>query len=122
MIRFGANSAPQGCTFQHTNYTRRRKALFIGINYFSQKGELRGCIDDVKRISVYLRQNFGCLQDDMIILTDDKQNPVSRPTKDNILRAMHWLVKDARPNDLLFFHFSGKLWPISTSFELPDSP
>lgn len=43
----------------------------------------------------------------MVILTDDQQNPMSQPTKQNILRAMHWLVKDARPNDALFFHYSG---------------
>jgi len=43
----------------------------------------------------------------MVILTDDQQNPMSQPTKQNILRAMHWLVKDAHPNDSLFFHYSG---------------
>jgi len=32
---------------------------------------------------------------------------MSQPTKENIFRAMHWLVKDARPNDSLFFHYSG---------------
>jgi hypothetical protein len=32
---------------------------------------------------------------------------MSQPTKANILRAMHWLVKDAKPNDSLFFHYSG---------------
>jgi len=32
---------------------------------------------------------------------------MSQPTKQNLLRAMHWLVKDARPNDSLFFHYSG---------------
>jgi len=43
----------------------------------------------------------------MVLLTDDQQNPMSQPTKANILRAMHWLVKDAQPNDSLFFHYSG---------------
>jgi len=43
----------------------------------------------------------------MVILTDDKQDPMSQPTKANIIRAMFWLVKDARPNDSLFFHYSG---------------
>jgi len=51
---------------------------------------------------------FGYQRDDMILLTDDQQNPMSQPTKANILRAMHWLVKDARTNDSLFFHYSGK--------------
>lgn len=43
----------------------------------------------------------------MVILTDDQQNEMSQPNKRNILRAMHWLVHDARPNDSLFFHYSG---------------
>jgi hypothetical protein len=40
----------------------------------------------------------------MVILTDDQQDPRSMPTKDNILRAMQWLVKDAQPDDALFLH------------------
>lgn len=79
----------------------------IGINYFGQKGQLRGCINDVKNMSTYLNQNFGYAREDMVLLTDDQQNPMSQPTKANILRAMHWLVKDAQPNDSLFFHYSG---------------
>ena len=46
--------------------------------------------------------------EDMVILRDDHPpNPAQFPTKANILRAMHWLVADARPNDSLFFHYSG---------------
>jgi hypothetical protein len=33
--------APDGYTFQYSNCTGRRKALFIGINYFGQDGELQ---------------------------------------------------------------------------------
>lgn len=58
-------------------------------------------------MSTYLNSNFGYAREDMVILTDDQQNPMSQPTKQNILRAMHWLVKDAKPNDSLFFHYSG---------------
>jgi metacaspase-1 len=99
--------APNGYTFQYSNCTGKRKALLIGINYFGQRGQLRGCINDVKNMSTYLNQNFGYAREDMVTLTDDQQNPMSQPTKANILRAMHWLVKDARPNDSLFFHYSG---------------
>ena len=42
-----------------------------------------------------------------MILTDDAQNPASRPTKQNMARAMQWLVQGARPQDSLFFHYSG---------------
>lgn len=82
--------------------------MLIGINYFNQKGQLRGCINDVKNMSTYLHENFGYPRENMVLLTDDQQNPKSQPTKANILRAMHWLVKDAKPNDSLFFHYSGK--------------
>lgn len=102
------HGAPQGYTFQYSNCTGRRKALLIGINYFGQKGELRGCINDVHNVSQFLIAHYGYKREDMVILTDDQQNPVMRPTKDNMLRAMGWLVKDARPNDSLFFHFSGE--------------
>ncbi|KAL4808493.1 caspase domain-containing protein [Aspergillus unguis] len=101
------HGAPQGYNFQYSRCTGKRKALLIGINYFGQKGQLRGCINDVKNMSTYLNQNFGYAREDMVLLTDDQQNPMSQPTKANILRAMHWLVKDARPNDSLFFHYSG---------------
>lgn len=101
------HGAPSNYTFQYSNCTGKRKALLIGINYFGQRGQLRGCINDVKNMSTYLNQNFGYAREDMVILTDDQQNPMSQPTKANILRAMHWLVKDARPNDSLFFHYSG---------------
>ncbi|KAL2404921.1 Metacaspase-1A [Exophiala dermatitidis] len=104
--QFG-HGAPAGYQFQYSACTGKRKALLIGINYFGQRGQLRGCINDVKNMSTYLNQNFGYAREDMVILTDDQQNPMSQPTKANILRAMHWLVKDARPNDSLFFHYSG---------------
>ncbi|KAK7540501.1 metacaspase-1 [Phyllosticta citribraziliensis] len=101
------HGAPAGYSFQYSNCTGRRKALLIGINYFGQRGQLRGCINDVKNMSGYLNQHYGYKREDMVILTDDQQNPMSQPTKANLLRAMHWLVKDAQPNDSLFFHYSG---------------
>jgi len=43
----------------------------------------------------------------MVILTDDQQDAACQPTRANIIRALKWLVADARPNDSLFLHFSG---------------
>jgi hypothetical protein len=99
--------APQNYQYQYSQCTGKRKALLIGINYFGQRGQLRGCINDVRNMSAYLVEHYGYKREDMVILTDDQQNPMSQPTKQNILRAMHWLVKDAKPNDSLFFHYSG---------------
>jgi hypothetical protein len=58
-------------------------------------------------MSTFLHDRYGYRREDMVILTDDQAHPMSQPTKANMLRAMHWLVKDARPNDSLFIHFSG---------------
>jgi hypothetical protein len=104
--QFG-QGAPQNYAYKYSTCTGRRKALLIGINYFGQRGQLRGCINDVRNMTAYLSEQYGYKREDMVILTDDQQNPMSQPTKQNILRAMHWLVKDARPNDSLFFHYSG---------------
>jgi hypothetical protein len=35
----------------------------------------------------------------MAILTDDQTDPKFIPTKQNILKAMKWLVHDAKEND-----------------------
>lgn len=107
MQGFG-HGAPQGYQFQYSNCTGKRKALLIGINYFGQRGTLKGCINDVKNMSAYLNQHFGYRREDMVTLTDDAEHPMSLPTKQNIIRAMGWLVKDAKPNDSLFFHYSGE--------------
>lgn len=58
-------------------------------------------------MSSFLHEKFEYRREDMVILTDDQRNPMSIPTKANIIRAMHWLVQDAKPNDSLFIHFSG---------------
>lgn len=107
MQNFFGQGASQNYNYQYSNCTGKRKALLIGINYFGQRGQLRGCINDVKNMSEYLNSNFGYAREDMVILTDDQQSPKSQPTRTNILTAMHWLVKDAKPNDSLFFHYSG---------------
>lgn len=87
--------------------TGKRKALVIGINYIGSSSKLAGCINDATNMSNYLSQHFGYQKDDMVILTDDQRDPRGIPTRANIIRAMQWLVMDARQNDSLFFHYSG---------------
>ncbi|KAJ5234070.1 uncharacterized protein N7469_005836 [Penicillium citrinum] len=101
------HGAPSSYQFQYSACTGRRRALLIGINYFGQPNALKGCINDVTNMSTFLHERFGYKREDMVILTDDQRNPMSIPTKANILRAMQWLVRDAQPHDSLFIHFSG---------------
>ncbi|KAG0070257.1 Ca(2+)-dependent cysteine protease, partial [Podila epicladia] len=93
--------------FQLSNCQGRKRALFIGINYFRQRNELRGCINDVRNIKAFLMRQYGFMEADCITLTDDQKDPTRIPTKANMIAAMQWLVRDARPNDSFFFHFSG---------------
>ncbi|GJE88675.1 caspase family protein [Phanerochaete sordida] len=93
--------------FQYSQCTGKKKALCIGINYFGQSAELKGCINDANNVKRFLCSQFGYKPDDIVMLTDDAQNPRQIPTKQNMLQAMQWLVRDARPNDSLFFHYSG---------------
>lgn len=83
--------------------------MLIGINYFGTKAELKGCINDTRNLADFLmHKKDPYKREDMVILTDDQANPVLRPTKQNILRAMNWLVNNAQPNDSLFLHYSGQ--------------
>jgi hypothetical protein len=92
---------------QLSNCNGTKKALLIGINYIGQKGQLNGCINDVKNIRAFIMQHYAFPAANMVVLTDDQQDPRFQPTKQNILNAMGWLVKDAQPGDSLFFHYSG---------------
>ncbi|CCH59263.1 hypothetical protein TBLA_0B04250 [Henningerozyma blattae CBS 6284] len=93
--------------YQYSQCTGKRKALLIGINYLGTKNQLNGCINDVHNIHSFLTQRHGYNPDDIVMLTDDQQSMAKVPTRDNMIRAMKWLVKDAQPNDSLFFHYSG---------------
>lgn len=97
----------EGYNYQYSQCTGRRKALLIGINYFGQKGELKGCINDVHNVKRFLQETYGYRDEDTVVLTDDQKNPKSIPTKENIIRACQWLTRGAQPNDSLFFHYSG---------------
>lgn len=89
-----------------SNCRGNKKALLIGINYFGQSGELRGCINDVNNIKKLI-QSRGFRESDMVILTDDQRDPQFHPTRENIIQGMLWLVAGAQPDDSLFFHYSG---------------
>jgi len=94
-----------GANFTLSNCTGNRKALFIGINYTGTQAELKGCINDVKNVSSLVCQRFGF--QNCLYLTDDQQDASKKPTYDNIINGMRWLVDGAKPGDSLFFHYSG---------------
>eukprot|EP00833_Pecoramyces_ruminatium_P000890 jgi/Orpsp1_1/1174922/evm.model.c7180000051971.1 len=82
-----------------------KKALFIGINYKGTKAELRGCINDVRNVSELFCRKFNF--NNCLYLTDEQQDPKKKPTYENIIEGMKWLVQGAKSGDSLFFHYSG---------------
>eukprot|EP00747_Dinoflagellata_sp_TGD_P170989 gnl/TRDRNA2_/TRDRNA2_203915_c0_seq1.p1 gnl/TRDRNA2_/TRDRNA2_203915_c0~~gnl/TRDRNA2_/TRDRNA2_203915_c0_seq1.p1 ORF type:complete len:431 (-),score=68.24 gnl/TRDRNA2_/TRDRNA2_203915_c0_seq1:131-1369(-) len=87
-------------------FTGRKRALLIGINYTGTRAALKGCHNDVRRMSSLLTRQYGFnAQTEMRILMDDQRSTM--PTRKNIMDCAMWLVADARPGDCLFFHYSG---------------
>jgi len=83
-----------------------RKALLVGINYRDTRNELRGCINDVNNQKYILKAAYGFQDSEIMMLTEDESRS-NWPYKARIVEGMQWLLKDARPGDLLFFHYSG---------------
>ncbi|TVU20026.1 hypothetical protein EJB05_36213, partial [Eragrostis curvula] len=85
-----------------------KRAVLVGINYPGTKAELKGCHNDVDRMRRSLVDRFGFDESDIRVLVDaDGTGARSLPTGANIRRELARLVGDARPGDLLFFHYSG---------------
>ncbi|KAL6497665.1 Metacaspase-4 [Orobanche hederae] len=84
----------------------KKRAVLIGCNYPGTKAELKGCINDVRRMYACLVERFGFSEDDIAVLidTDDSR---TQPTGRNIRSALADLVGSARPGDILFVHYSG---------------
>ncbi|KAF8715904.1 hypothetical protein HU200_026864 [Digitaria exilis] len=82
-----------------------KRAVLVGINYPGTKAELKGCHNDVARMRRCLVDRFGFDKSGIRVLVDDGSGP--QPTGANIRRELARLVGDARPGDLLFFHYSG---------------
>uniref|UniRef100_A0A7S1IRR5 C2 domain-containing protein n=1 Tax=Eutreptiella gymnastica TaxID=73025 RepID=A0A7S1IRR5_9EUGL len=113
----------------------QKRALLIGINYQYFHATLRpnhphpatdppipllgGCVNDAKNTRAFLCQHFGFEDSGILMLLDDEStlaNEKSKaPTTDNIRRGIRWLLCDAQPGDLLYFHFSGHGSQVATT-------
>lgn len=84
------------------------RSLFVGINYYRSKAELKGSINDIFT-SMKLLRALGYDLAMTKVLVDDR-NFIARtgtPDKKSIEGALAWLVEGARPGDHLFLHFAG---------------
>ncbi|MBE9229066.1 caspase family protein [Phormidium sp. LEGE 05292] len=83
----------------------RRLALLVGINNYASNSQiplLQGCLTDVELQRNLLIYHFGFHPQDILILTN------SQATRKGILTAFEeHLIKQAKPEDVVVFHYSG---------------
>lgn len=77
-----------------------KKALITGINKYPT-APLRGCVNDALLMYKVLSERYGFKKENIDLMTDQEC------TKDNMLKHLRMLVKDAKPGDTIFFHYSG---------------
>jgi hypothetical protein len=87
-----------------------KKALLIGINYFGTQSELQGCINDMLNLRDMLKNHYGFLDENIVLLQDGDAGlgPITQlPTRDTILYHLDDLLKGVHPGDSLFLAYSG---------------
>ncbi|MFW9257969.1 caspase family protein, partial [Nostoc sp. CALU 546] len=80
----------------------RKLALLIGINQYPKIPALSGCLTDVELQRELLIHRFGFQGSDILTLTEEEAS------REFIEAAfLHHLGKQAKPGDMVVFHFSG---------------
>lgn len=85
----------------------KRKAVLISAMYYGQRSRLCGTLNGAAAMYGLLLDHLNYKEENMVILNETSKYPHCQPTKENIVKAMHWLVQDAQPGDTLFFFFGG---------------
>ncbi len=81
---------------------KRKLALLVGINQYPKIPTLKGCLTDVELQRELLIHRFGFQPSDILSLTNKQ---ASRQGIENTF--VEHLVKQAKPGDVVVFHFSG---------------
>ena len=82
--------------------TYRKLALLVGIDRYPHQEDLTGCNTDIELQRELLIHRFGFNPKDIIVLSD------RQATRENIETAfIEHLSNQARPDDVVVFHFSG---------------
>lgn len=100
---------PTGRDIVQSDLSGSRRAVFIGINYVGSQHALRGCWNDVQNVKQFVaKYGFVDTPQTMLTLTDEPTTPSTlKPTRENILNALKWLVTGAKAGDCLMLHYSG---------------
>ncbi|MCF3569083.1 caspase family protein, partial [Planktothrix agardhii 1807] len=106
-----------------TNSTPNFYAILIGIDfYFPHRlpegyyyKNLRGCVRDINHVETYLKNTFNLTPDQIIKLTatasdnpeQPQEPPELLPTYENIVNKFKELTAKAKPQDIVYIHYSG---------------
>jgi len=83
---------------------KSKYALIITCNYKGTSAQLNGCNNDGTMMRNYLTTQRGYKIENIVTLADDTD---SKPTHDNILKALNDLVNKSPIADELWLHYSG---------------
>lgn len=78
-----------------------KKALLVGINYPGSANELRGCVNDANLINKVITEQYGFIDSEIRMLLDNAATTAA------MLESLEWLIADAMPGDVIYFHYSG---------------
>jgi hypothetical protein len=78
-----------------------KRALLIGINKYKSVPKLQGSLNDIETMRQILITRWGFSDKQITTITDEAA------TRGGILAALEQLVKEAGPNDTVYFHYSG---------------
>jgi hypothetical protein len=78
-----------------------KRALLIGINKYRAVPKLQGSLNDIETMRQILLTRWGFSEKNITMVTDEGA------TRAGMLEALDQLVKDAGPNDIVYFHYSG---------------
>ncbi|KAF9025008.1 hypothetical protein BDZ89DRAFT_1068647 [Hymenopellis radicata] len=108
IINFNEHRGPRGPYAPPfvTEPRPKRRALLIGIHY-AEPGQRQGSHVDVLQMKDLVIKEYRYSPDDIVTLIDDGGEPHFQPTRENILREIDNLVRDAKASDHFFFHYSG---------------
>ena len=86
--------------------TMTKKEVLVGCNYPGARAELKGCMNNVKRMYKFLIECY-VFEEENIRVIIDTDDSYPQPTGANVRRALKTLAGGARAGDIIFFHYSG---------------
>jgi hypothetical protein len=81
--------------------------LAIGIDDYTFLGKVPGCVADAKVVAKVFAGARGVAPSSVVVMTDDSERDVNRPTQRMIERRISGLVDEVKEDGVAFIYFSG---------------